>query len=263
MSNTSAMEITDAVMRLNEINLTHYDRPFDYGVLPFVKNIGEAFEAFGLRRVDTIPRRDSVIMFHKIESVFRTFIAKYTDSGKFDEAKEAESRLDLLREQFADYQMGMERNRIERQKKALSHVDKKIKAKVKEDNAAHAKAVDSHCKSKLEDMNALHRIEIENLEHDLALVQKPHMKYSKRLLELKQAEQSLTRLKQYDDAKNVNRMIMKIQPGEEKAFDDAFEAGLNARRTKIRNVSKSFLKGSFFSTSAAYLLSCYLSDFSP
>ena len=48
-----------------------------------------------------------------------------------------------------------------------------------------------------------------------------------------------------------------------KAFDDAFEAGLNARRTKIRNVSKSFLKGSFFSTSAAYLLSCYLSDFSP
>ena len=63
------------------------------------------------------------------------------------------------------------------------------------------------------------------------------MKYSKRLLELQQAEKYLTRLKQYDDAKNVNRMIMKIQPKEEKDFDDAFNNGLESRRRKLRAVS--------------------------
>ena len=231
------MEISQEVMDLSEIDLTHYDLPFDYGVLPHVKNIGEAFEAFGLRRTDIIPRRDSVVMFYKIEGAFRTFIAHYTDSGKFDEAKEAENRLDLLRFQFADYQMGMERTRIQRENSALAKVDKQIMAKLAEDNNAHAKSVEDRCTHNLEDMHASHRIEAENLEHDLRQIKKPHMKYSKRLLELQQAEKYLTRLKQYDDAKNVNRMIMKIQPKEEKDFDDAFNNGLESRRRKLRAVS--------------------------
>ena len=41
------------------------------------------------------------------------------------------------------------------------------------------------------------------------------MKYSKGLLDLINAEESLVRLKQYDDAKNVRRMIDRILPGEE------------------------------------------------
>ena len=41
------------------------------------------------------------------------------------------------------------------------------------------------------------------------------MKYSKGLLDLINAEESLVRLNQYDDAKNVRRMIDRILPGEE------------------------------------------------
>lgn len=46
-------------------------------------------------------------------------------------------------------------------------------------------------------------------------IRRPHMKYSKGLLDLINAEESLVRLKQYDDAKNVRRMIDRILPGEE------------------------------------------------
>lgn len=234
---TNALEISQEVMDLNEIDLTNYDLPFDYGVLPYVKNIGEAFEAFGLKRTDVIPRRDSVVMFYKIEGAFRTFIAHYTDSAKFDEAKEAESRLDLLRDQFRDYQMGMERDRMAKENKMLAKVDKQILAKLVEDNAVRAKAVEDQCRHSIEDMHVDHEIDFENLEADLYRVKKPHMKYSKRLLELKQAESSLTRLKQYDDAKNVHKMIMKIQPKEERDFDDAFNEMLESRRRKMRAVS--------------------------
>lgn len=59
------------------------------------------------------------------------------------------------------------------------------------------------------------------------------MRYSKRLIELFRAEYNLNKLKQYDEAIKVRRMIDKLLPIEEKRFYDNFDASIRRQREKL------------------------------
>jgi len=58
--------------------------------------------------------------------------------------------------------------------------------------------------------------------------------YSRRLLELFKAESGLIKLSRFDEAKNVRRMIDKIQPREIEAHDAWFEDQLQQRRNTLK-----------------------------
>jgi hypothetical protein len=91
------------------------------------------------------------------------------------------------------------------------------------------------------EMNLFQDIERENLEKQISRVHRPPMKYSKRMIELFKAEHELIKLHQYEDARKVRRMIDKILPAEEKAFEENFEAFLNNKRVrlhKLQNVKR-------------------------
>ena len=103
-------------------------------------------------------------------------------------------------------------------------------------------AINSLVNDKVCDLEQLHEIEDENLALELQLTKKPRMKYSRRLLELQKAESSLIKLSRFDEAKNVRRMIDKIQPREIELFDKEFSDRLDARRRKLAKLHESDTK---------------------
>ena len=67
----------------------------------------------------------------------------------------------------------------------------------------------------------------------MSRIEKPRMKYSKARMEYKNAEIRLCALKQYDDAKNVRRMLKSIDKREVTVFDKAFEDKMQAKIDKL------------------------------
>ena len=74
-----------------------------------------------------------------------------------------------------------------------------------------------------EDLANSHAIEIELLESKISRMEVPRVKFSKRVIELTRSENELVRLKLYDDAARVRRMLGQIQPREETAWAKKFE----------------------------------------
>ena len=72
----------------------------------------------------------------------------------------------------------------------------------------------------------------------MSRIEKPRMKYSKTRMEYKNAEVRLSALKQYDDAKNVRKMLKSIDIGEEKKFDKAFQDKMQAKTDKLKQFQR-------------------------
>ena len=82
-------------------------------------------------------------------------------------------------------------------------------------------------------MATSHAIEIENLEFKISRMDLPRPKFSKRVIELTRSENELVRLKLYDDAAQVRRMLGNIQPQEEANWAKKFEQSLEDMRNAL------------------------------
>jgi len=82
-------------------------------------------------------------------------------------------------------------------------------------------------------MATSHAIEIENLEFKISRMDLPRPKFSKRVIELTRSENELVRLKLYDDAAQVRRMLGNIQPQEEALWAKKFDQSLEDMRSAL------------------------------
>lgn len=222
-------EACSADMFTREIDLAEFNPKKDHGRLASLCTLKEALERFGFKEHDVIGRRDAVSMFRKIENAFRAEIAHLTASRRYDEAKHAEDRLTFLREAFCEHQMAQERRVMDRQQALFRKGRKAVTAKTALRHAEHKAKLDAELSWRERDLKASHEVAMQNLHLDNENFQEPRFKASKYLLELIQAESSLVRLRQYDDAKNVRRMMDRIEPGERKAWREQHEAAIKAR----------------------------------
>jgi hypothetical protein len=94
----------------------------------------------------------------------------------------------------------------------------------------HLCVTEQTCKDLGEDLAMSHAIEIENLEFKISRMALPRPKFSKRVIELTRSENELVRLKLYDDAAQVRRMLGKIQPQEEAAWTKKFDQSIQDMR---------------------------------
>ena len=152
---------------------------------------------------------------------------------RYDKGKELSQRLSMLQDGFA----GLQTKEMERVQQTQSthfrRAHKYLTNTIAEKHKAEHERVNQVVTDKIDDVAQLHDIEQENLELELSLTKKPRMKFSRRLLELKKAESELIKLSRFDEAKNVRRMINKVQPTEIQQFDKEFEDRLDARRRKL------------------------------
>ncbi|GMH75463.1 hypothetical protein TL16_g06774 [Triparma laevis f. inornata] len=200
--------------------------------------VKDAFVQHGLAPDDKIDRREQVLMFRTVETEMEVGLKSLMSSGRFDEAKEMGSRLESLREEFGGLQKKDENEKQNKQKKLF---DKAVKIKgkqLKEKHNAWEKEVEEACTQFQEDTDKTFKIQRENLALEMNRIERPRMKYSKTRMEYKNAEIRLCALKQYDDAKNVRRMLKSIDAKEEEVFNKAFDDKMQAKIDKLSTFQK-------------------------
>eukprot|EP01038_Epipyxis_sp_PR26KG_P004449 gene4449-6292_t len=201
--------------------------------LTSIQNLEEGLNLFGYSIDDKISRRDLAIIFNLIRKEMESEIFILANNGSYERAKEMRAILTKIREEFDNIQLSQVKNatqsEIESFKKAeieLNNNLRKMHSKnIDEFNDFYNKYKDKH--------DYFQEIENENLEKRISKIRKPSMKYSKRLIELFKAEYGLNKLKEYEEAIKVRKMIDKIRPKEEKKFNQNFENSIENIRKKL------------------------------
>lgn len=216
----------------NELDATTIFKQ-DADQLTSVQDFEDALSRFGFTKHDKISRRELVGIFTQIRDCMEPEIFRLANSGRYSEAKEMRARLTNLRAAFDDLQLGGAAKIRHEQEDLFQKGGMELIRKLQD---AHSQSI-----AELEDTfshettkHNLHReIQTTKLEQTLSKIERPNMRYSKRLIELFKAEYNLNKLKQYDEAIKVRRMIEKLLPIEEKKFNDHFDATIHRQREKL------------------------------
>jgi len=191
------------------------------------QTLAEAFEKVGFKIDDHVSRRDLVQIYQAIEQDTKAEVKRLTDQRQYDEAKVLNERCKFMRKEFEQHLMKTEIRVQEQEHRLMRHAQKAVVHNMSRFHEEHEAETEEKCAWRTNDLKLTHENQVYNLNLETGHIRRPHMKYSKGLLDLINAEESLVRLKQYDDAKNVRRMIDRILPGEEAAFNKRHEEKLD------------------------------------
>lgn len=227
------MELQDHDLNNEEMDLERFLNHKRATALAEVANLKEAFERFDLNHDDKIDRREQVIMYRTIESEIEDQLRSMTGAGRYEEARALQRRLAALKREFEGLQTLDTDQTHSHQRRLLRTAEQKARGALRRKHAEEDGRVSQYCADKEARLDHLHQVQRTQLEMELANLPVPRPKLSKRCLELLDSEANLSRLKQYEEAKAVRRMIDKIKPKEEKRFYKEFEGKKEARRRAL------------------------------
>lgn len=191
---------------------------------PFmIKRLADVFAVFGYTTEDVIDTHDQFTIFKRLRGELDYLLRDLsTHSKKYDKAILLRDRLQLFKREFVDMQVKYESRRQEQEQQQFQRGT--VLARKQSDGLCDARAstTERAIQHKREDLEATHRVERTQLESFLHKLPEPHAKFSKLLLELKNTEKNLSRLRQFEDAKNVH------------ARADALEREERARSAEVR-----------------------------
>ncbi len=204
--------------------------------LTTVQDLEDALRRFGYSKDDRISRRDLVLIYNKIQHEMEHEIFRLANSSSYSEAKEMRQRLTNLRAEFDNLQLSGVANLRQDQTKSFEKATMFLQSdllKTHEMGTAGLSAFLEHQKNSEE---FFHTIQNDNLDQTISKIPRPKMRYSKRAIELFRAEYGLNKLKQYDEAIKVRKMIDKLLPKEEKKFYDHFDKTIESKRVTLAKI---------------------------
>lgn len=169
-----------------------------------IKNLVDVFAVFGYSADDVIDKHDQCTIFKRIRSELDDLLRDVaTHTKKYDRAVLLRDRLKLIKSEFVDMQGAYEARRQEQEQRQFDRGA--ALARKRTDVVCDARTSDTEraIAHKRQDLEKTHCVERAQLESFLAKLPEPHTKFSKLLLELKDTEKNLARLRQFEDAKNV------------------------------------------------------------
>lgn len=169
-----------------------------------IKNLVDVFAVFGYTADDFIDRHDQCTIFKRIRGELNDLLRDLsTHTKKYDKAVLLRDRLTLIKREFIDMQGRYEVRRQEHEKHQFQRGV--VLARKRTDSSCDARTSDGEreIQHKRDDLEKTHRVERAQLESFLSKLPEPHTKFSKLLLELKDTEKNLSRLRHFEDAKNV------------------------------------------------------------
>ncbi|KAE9347541.1 hypothetical protein PR003_g6867 [Phytophthora rubi] len=169
-----------------------------------IKSLVDVFAVFGFSADDIIDKHDQCTIFKKIRAELDDLLRDLAmNTKKYDKAIVLRDRLRLIKREFVEMQGTYETRRQEKEGQQFSRGT--VLAKQRSDvlSAARTEACEREILHHQEELKKTHEVERAQLETYLNKLQEPHVKFSKLLLELKNTEKNLARLKLFEDAKNV------------------------------------------------------------
>ena len=206
--------------------------------LTTVQNLEDALARFGFTKDDKISRRELVTIYNHIRREMEPEIFRLANTARYAEAKEMRARLTALRAEFDGLQLNGAASIRTEQQKLFQKGSRELIVKVAGEHSQQLDALERFIEEKSKKHELFQDIETHNLEQTISLIPRPPVRYSKRLIELFKSEYNLNKLKQYDEAIKVRRMIDKLLPLEEKNFYERFDQDIENKRKKLEEQQK-------------------------
>lgn len=207
----------------------------DADQLTTVQNLDDGLERFGFTKDDKISRRELVNIYNQIRSAMEPEIFRLANSANYAEAKEMRQRFNLIRSQFDDLQLSKALNSRQEQQELFEKASAELARKINSEQEESVAELSANFATATSTHHLYQDIEKKNLEQTISKIHRPNVRYSKRLIELFKAEYGLNKLKEYDEAIKVRRMIDKLLPLEERKFNANFDASISMKRKKLED----------------------------
>jgi len=201
--------------------------------LTTVQNLEDALSRYGFTKDDKISRRELVTIFSNVRKAMEPEIFHLANSARYAEAKEMRARFTKIREEFEELQLNGTRKVHDEQQSLFQRAAEEVVRKVSREHKEQTDKLMGTFQEKTVDHDNFRTIQSTNLEQTISKIHVPHVRYSKRLIELFKAEYNLNKNNQYDDAIKVRRMIDKLVPIEEKKFYKHFDASIERQRKQL------------------------------
>ncbi|KAG2790749.1 hypothetical protein PC129_g6994 [Phytophthora cactorum] len=199
-----------------------------------IKSLVDVFTVFGFSADDIIDKHDQCTIFKKIRAELDDLLRDLSlNTKKYDKAIVLRDRLRLIKREFVEMQGTYESRRQEKETQQFSRGI--VLAKQRSDvlYAADTDNYEREILHRQEELKKTHEVERAQLETYLNKLQEPHVKFSKFLLELKNTEKSLAKLKLFEDAKNVFVRVDSMERGERALNAAKFEKFKENRRSLL------------------------------
>lgn len=210
---------SDLYGRLNSEKQTSLHVAENTPSLENVTSLEDVYAMFGLKKQDRTTRRDQIKMWETIRENLIGEISRLTHSGKvdnYDKAKRMHKALHDIRRGFE----AVHTEEIHRSHSVeTTHFDtakRKLQSHLALGEAHRISVETSKDKNLRDDLAENQAIERENRQFGLRIAPPPKLRWSKRILELQQAEHALSKLHRYDEAKNVRKMLDKLEGPEQR-----------------------------------------------
>jgi hypothetical protein len=201
--------------------------------LTTVQNLEDALNRFGFTKDDKISRRELVTIYNHIKREMEPEIFRLANTAQYAESKEMRARLTAIRAEFDGLQLNGAANVRNEQQRLFQRGSNELINKVDKEHSSQLSELDEFVEEKKRTHELYQDIERHNLENEISLIPRPPVRYSKRLIELFKSEYNLNKLKQYDEAIKVRRMIDKLLPQEEKKFYEEFDNMIDTKRKNL------------------------------
>ena len=205
---------------LNEKQTSNVNYDQSSSGIESLKTVRDAYMLFGLNPDDRTHRREQVKMWKHIEGAMLAEIGELTSSGRlecYDRAKALNAALENIQAEFKGLQTSELGRNQDGQRAAFEKARHKLAKRVAAEENRRVRESERMSEKLQQDLAKLQAIERENLEHEMLIAVPGKCRFSKRVLELRRAESGLSRLHRFDEAKNVRRMIDKIEGPEKRA----------------------------------------------
>jgi len=222
----------------DEVDYNNYLGTIEYNGLFDCNTLDEVFKCVGYEPGDLLSRREQIILYQRVSAAFEARIDSLVTRKRFMDAKERRKVIEKLRLDFEALQVNDQKRHQEEQWRQFRRGKKFWKQRMAEEHQADIDKVSNYVASQEAFFKKKHAFQAENLERHISQSQQPRLKYSTRLQYLTNAEKSLARLNEFDDAKNVNGMINKILPLEKRNAELHWKDHINVRRRKLQNNQK-------------------------
>uniref|UniRef100_K3WGM1 Uncharacterized protein n=1 Tax=Globisporangium ultimum (strain ATCC 200006 / CBS 805.95 / DAOM BR144) TaxID=431595 RepID=K3WGM1_GLOUD len=238
MDDTQQQQLRDdlqfAIMKMEQLMVldaksVSKNHPFE------IKSLVDVFAVFGYTADDFIDRHDQCTIFKRIRGELEGLLRDFsTHTKKYDKAVLLRDRLQLIKKEFIDMQGKYEYRRQDQERSqfhrgivlARKHSDVLCDARTQES--------EREIQHKRNDLEKTHRVERAQLESFLHKLPEPHVKFSKLLLELKDTEKNLAKLRQFEDAKNVFLQADALEKKERARNTENFEKLKETKRALLR-----------------------------
>lgn len=200
-----------------------------------LRTLQDVFALFGYSPDDLIAPHEQCAIFTRVRAELEDVLGDVaTNTKKFDRAILLRDRLQRMKREFVTMQQTYESRRQQQEREQFGRGMSLVSRRNDAQCTSLADKTEREIEAKRVDLNKTHVVERAQLEELLTRLSEPHVKFSSLLLQLKDTEKNLAKLKLFEDARTVFIRADALEKEERAKWSVKFERFKDTKRELLR-----------------------------